>query len=133
MFGSSTTQPPKIISPAATALAAEKTWLLQCLKALLRNLRSLSGQEGGLFQPKSVRVISYYSSFYYYYAAVQLHRGRNGFKNKCYGPKFGLFRRNSGLKFHLFPRDCGKDVVKGPQSIAQGPRVVLEAQGRHLF
>ena len=67
MFESSTTQPTKFIWPAARALAAEKTWLLQCLKAQLRNLRSLSGQEGGLFQPKSVTVISYYSSFHYYY------------------------------------------------------------------
>ena len=49
MFESSTTQPPKIISLAATARAAEKTWLLQCLKALLRNLPRLFGQEGGLF------------------------------------------------------------------------------------
>ena len=59
MFESSTTQPPKIISLAATALAAEKTWLLQCLKAPLRNLPSLSGLEGGIFQPKSRKVISY--------------------------------------------------------------------------
>ena len=63
MLKSSTTQPPKIIWPAARAFAAEKTWLLQCLKAPLRNLLSLFCQEGGLFQPKSVTVISYYSSF----------------------------------------------------------------------
>ena len=61
MFESSTTQPPKIISPAATALAAEKTWLLQCLKALLRNLPKLFRQEGGLFLLKSITVIPYYS------------------------------------------------------------------------
>ena len=54
MFQSSTTQPPKIIWPAARALAAEKTWLLQCLKALLRNLPRLFGQEGGLFQLKYI-------------------------------------------------------------------------------
>ena len=67
MFESSTTQPTKFIWPAARALAAEKTWLLQCLKAQLRNLRSLSGQEGGLFQLKSTTVIPYYSLSYYYY------------------------------------------------------------------
>ena len=61
MFQSSTTQPPKIIWPAARALAAEKTWLLQCLKAPLRNLPRLFGQEGGLFQLKSIIVIPYYS------------------------------------------------------------------------
>ena len=33
------------------------------MKAPLRNLLSLFCQEGGLFQPKSVTVISYYSSF----------------------------------------------------------------------
>ena len=64
MFESSTTQPTKFIWPAASALAAEKTLLLQCLKAPLRNLPSLSGLEGGIFQPKSVTVISYYSSVY---------------------------------------------------------------------
>ena len=64
MFESSTTQPTKFIWPAARALPAKKTWLMQYLKAPLRNLQSLSGQEGGLFQPKSVIVISYYSSFY---------------------------------------------------------------------
>ena len=64
MFESSTTQPTKFIWPAARALAAEKTWLLQSWKAPLRNLPSLFGQEGGLFQLKSVTVISYYSSFY---------------------------------------------------------------------
>ena len=67
MFESSTTQPTKFIWPAARALAAEKTWLLQCLKAQLRNLRSLSGQEGGLIQLKSTTVIPYYSLSYYYY------------------------------------------------------------------
>ena len=61
MFESSTTQPPKIISPAATAFAVEKTWLLQCLKAPLRNLPKLFRQEGGLFQLKSITVIPYYS------------------------------------------------------------------------
>ena len=64
MFESSTTQPTKFISPAARALAAEKTWLLQRLKAPLHNLPNLFGLEGGLFQPKYVTVISYYSSFY---------------------------------------------------------------------
>ena len=54
MFESSTTQPPKIIWPAARALAAEKTWLLQCLKAPLRNLPRLFGQEGGLIHLKSL-------------------------------------------------------------------------------
>ena len=56
MFESSTAQPTKFIWPAARAPAAEKTWLLQCLKAQLRNLQSLSGQEGGLFQLKSTTV-----------------------------------------------------------------------------
>ena len=67
MFEGSTTQPTKFIWPAARALAAEKTWLVQFLKAPLRNLRSLSGRKGGLFQPKSVTVISYYSSSYWCY------------------------------------------------------------------
>ena len=67
MFESSTTQPPKIIWPAARALAAEKTWLLQCVKALLRNLPRLFGQEGGLFQLKSIIVITYYSLCLQYY------------------------------------------------------------------
>ena len=64
MFESSTTQPTKFIWPAASALAAEKTLMLQCLKAPLRNLSSLSGLEGGIFQLKSRRVISYCSSLY---------------------------------------------------------------------
>ena len=64
MFQSSTTQPPKFISPAARAHVVEKTLLLQRLKAPLRNLPSLFGLEGGLFQLKYVTVISYYSSFY---------------------------------------------------------------------
>ena len=67
MFESSTAQPTKFIWPAARALAAEKTWLLQCLKAQLHNLQSLFGQEGGLFQLKSTTVILYYSLSYYYY------------------------------------------------------------------
>ena len=67
MFQSSTTQPPKIIWPAARALAAEKTLLLQRLKAPLRNLPNLFRQEGGLFQLKSISVILYYSLSLYYY------------------------------------------------------------------
>ena len=52
---------PSFFQPAARALAAEKTWLLQCLKALLRNLPRLFGEEGGLFQLKSIIEIPYYS------------------------------------------------------------------------
>ena len=47
---------------------------------------------------------------------------------------------NIGPRFHLFPRDPGKDAVQGPPKLSEdcrlrssrSPRTVLEARGLHL-
>ena len=62
MFKSSTTQPTKFIWPAARAFPAKKTWLMQYLKAPLRNLQSLFCKQLGLLLRENLVIAMFESS-----------------------------------------------------------------------